>query len=576
MKIKHFFIFLMISGILGTFSCHKKDLFEQPDIEITGYTLLDAPQEYTHLEINMLVYNNDKRDATIKDVEYQVEIEGVLSEMHEAVINKVIAQDPLELTLPLTLKTSDAVKLLAKLDKGEELNYSATGTFHVDDPVIKLFDWPIDVSGTAYVEAGFEEFYELPDLTVDEITGDYVDNGDTYTFDLDVTTTVHNNDPRSVVVDEVEYVVTVEGIESETHYYSDSYSTDLSVAGNGTATLNLPLTLNVTESEGETLANAINAGPVDYTVEGILHVINVDGTAMDFMLPMYLTGSTTIDLGDMFQQPTVEITGVALLELPGEYTHMNITMLVTNNDSREAFITDINYQPVIEGITAQEEQVDINETLLPGTPLELTLPLTLLTDDAIQLLTMLDAGQSLDYSVTGIFHVDEPVLNLFDLPIDITGTADVDVGFEDFFEQPETNVTSFNGNFSVSGIFPNETYTIDLDVNCTVQNMDTHNAIIDEVVYVVTVEGVESNEHIYSNNISINGGQTIALTLPVTLVIQGSAAGLAFISKLSDGYADYVVEGTFHTIEIDGQTSDVMLPLYDEGTAPVTGFTIKK
>ncbi len=554
-------------------SCKKKDLFEQPTIEVTGYTLLELPGEYTYLEIDMKVTNNDDREAHIKNVEYQVVIEGITSELEKEDIGKEILIDtPLELTLPLTLLTKDAIQLLVKLDAGEELSYSATGTFYVDDPILKLFDFPIDVQGNAYVEAGFDDFYKQPEVTIDDISGDYSNNGTTYTFDFDVTNTVKNMDSRSVTIDEVEYTVTIEGTESETHLYSSSYSTDISIAGDGTISLNLPVTLNLNSAEGEALASAVDDGTVNYTVEGTFHATKVDGSTVDFILPLYITGSTSVSLGDFFEQPTIEVTGYTLLELPGEFTQLDITMLVTNNDTREALITDVDYQVEIEGIMSETEEVDINQTLLVGTPLELTLPITLVTNDAAQLLTILDAGEELNYHATGTFHVDEPVLNLFDLPIDITGTATVDAGFEDFYQQPETTVETISGTYVINNI---NSYTFNLDVNCSIQNMDTRYVTMDEIEYVVFVEGQESETHYYSStyltDLTILGSETILLTLPVTLNLNG-AEGAALISALGDGTADYIIEGTFHAIDAEGFTPpvDFILPLYDEGTTDAT------
>ncbi len=574
MKMKYLVIMSIVLGTVIMSSCRRKDLFEQPTIEVTGYTLLELPGEYTYLEIDMLVTNNDRREALIKDVEYQVVIEGITSETEQEDINKTILVDtPLELTLPLTLVTKDAIQLLVKLDAGEELDYSVTGTFHVDERFLKLFDLPIDIEGSATVDAGFDDFYDQPEVTVNEISVTYTDNGSTYTFDFDVTNTVKNMDTRGVTIDEVEYFVIIEGVESETHLYSDSYSTDFTIAGGGTESLNLPVTLNLNETEGVALVSAIEDGTANYTVEGTFHAVKVDGAAVDFVLPLYITGNTAVDIGDFFEQPTVEVTGYSLLELPGEYTHLEIDMLVTNNDTREAFITDVNYQVVVEGITAETEQEDINQTLLVDTPLELTLPLTLLTSEAIQLLTILDEGEELEYAVTGTFHVDEPILNLFDLPIDITGTATVEVGFEDFYEQPETTVNDITGTYTVNG-FPTPTsYTFYLDVNCTIENMDTRNVIIDEVEYVAYIEGNQSETHwysdTYSSDLSIAGGASVDLTLPVTLNLNPSQ-GAAFVQALSDGYADYIIEGVFHAIKVEGTTTDFFLPLYDEGTVPAT------
>ncbi len=581
MKIKHIVIMLIAFGMLTISSCKKEDLFEQPTIEVTGYTLLELPGEFTYLEIDMELINNDDREAHIADVVYEVVIEGITSETMEYDVDQDILIDtPLELTLPLTLKTNEAVKLLAKLDAGEELTYTATGTFHVDDPILKLFDLPINVSGTATVDAGFEDFYEQPEVTVDEISGTIEDNGTTFTFEFDVTNTVQNMDPRGAVIDEVEYTVMIGDLESETHLYT----TEISIDGNGTVSLTLPVTFNLSGLEGEALAASIDDGTVEYSIEGTFHVIWAEGFAnpVDFVLPLYVTGNTSIDLGDFFEQPTIEVTGYELLELPGEYTQLNINMTVTNNDTREAFITDVDYQVEIEGIMSQPEQEDINQTLLVGTPLELTLPLTLLTNDAIQLLILLDAGESLNYHATGTFHVDDAFLELFDFPIDITGTATVEVGFDDFYEQPETTVNTITGTYTVNGYPIPTSYTFNLDVDCSIQNMDTRAVIIDEVEYMVTVEGNLSETHLYSDaypatTISIAGNETIQLTLPLTLNLS-TTQGAALIAAIANngGYADYIVEGTFHAIDVDGSVVDFFLPLYDEGGADASQISLAK
>jgi len=572
MKARFILLVIMSLQLILINSCKKENLFEQPQVTVTGFSLRELPGEMTYLDIELQVQNNDSREAEIADIEYQVTIEGVVSETENEDINQVLTTtEALNLTLPLSLKTSDAIKLLAMLDAGEELDYQVSGTFHVDDPIIKLIDLPLDIEGSAYVEAGFEEFYEQPDVTVDSIEAGYQDAGSEYIFDFNVSCTVQNMDPRSVSVDEVEYRVTIEGHESATHLYSDSYSASISLDGNGSAKLTLPVSLSLSEAEGEALALAIADGSVEYTVEGTFHVEQLEGTAADFYLPLYLEGSVSSSiLSSMFRQPDVEVTGYTLLELPGDSTHLDLTLLVTNNDSREALITDITYVVEIEGLVSSEENVDINKRMLPGTPLELTLPLDLLTNDAIELLTRLDAGESLAYHVTGTFHVDEPVVNLFDLPIDISGTAIVDAGFEDFYEQPEITVNSISSTYKINGF---TSYTFNLDVACSVHNVDIRAATIDEVEYVVYVEGNKSNTHYYSTtyseNLEMAGDETKDLNLPVTLNLS-ITNGAALVLALADGSADYIIEGTFHVILVDGSTADFKLPLYDSGTVPVS------
>jgi hypothetical protein len=157
---------------------------------------------------------------------------------------------------------------------------------------------------------------------------------------------------------------------------------------------------------------------------------------------------------------------------------------------------------------------------------------------------------------------------LFDFPIDITGNAIIDVGFDDFYQQPETTVNSFSGTYTSTYT----TVTFNLMVDCTVQNMDSRAVDIDQVEYIVTVEGVVSNTHFYNTPIFIAGNGSINLNLPVTLTVP-IAQSSSLISALSDGYAAYIVEGTFHAVQVDGGAVDFVLPLYDEGTAPVTSFS---
>jgi len=446
MKIKQIIIMFTVFGTLSLFSCKNKDLFEQPTIDVTGISLQKLPGEYTHLNIDMKVTNNDSREATIADAAYTVVIEGITSESMTSDINKeILVGTPLELTLPLTLKTKDAVKLLAKLDAGQQLDYSVTGTFHVDEPVLKRFDLPIDVQGTANVDVGYEDFYEQPEVTVTDLTvSSSGDDNAGYVYNFDVTCDVKNNDTRSVSIDEVEYVVTIEGFTSDTHLYSDTYTENLFVEGSATVSLSLPVTLNLNASQKTELENAIASGTVNYSVEGTFHAVEVDGSAVDFILPLYITGSITV---------------------------------------------------------------------------------------------------------------------------------------EDMFEQPDITVNTFDGTYTINNI---NSYTIDLNVNTSIENMDTRDAVIDEIVYTVTTEGIVSETHyytqagsLYTGDISITGNQTIDKTLPVTYNLNG-ADGVTLVNGLTDGTAAYTIDGTFHVISVDGSTVDLTLPLHDTGTAPVTSFSETK
>ncbi len=442
---KNSIILLSVLALLGILSCNKNKLFEQPTVEVNGFTLKGLPGEYTDLDVDISVINNDKREAKIKDVEYTVVIEGFTAETEQVEVNQMIYTDEtLDLTLPLRIRTKDAVQLLMKLDAGQELNYTATGTFHVDEPVKNLFDLPLDVEGTAIVDVGFEDFYEQPEVIVNAIDIVSSEEGTgtvTYTFDVDCT--VENMDARSVQLDEVEYIVTIEGIESSTHLYSETYASDLSIAGNGTVDLTLPVTIVMNSDEEAAFSAAVESGTIDYIVEGTFHAIRIESTTSDFLLPLYVTGS-------------------------------------------------------------------------------------------------------------------------------------IDV--ESMFEQPDITVNTITGTYTINGSPLPTSVTFDLDANTTVENIDSRAVVIDEVEYVVTIEGVVSDTHFYSDtyvsNLSIAGLSNVSLVLPVLLDLDPTQ-GITLANGLLDGTASYIIEGTFHAIEVDGIAVDLILPLYDEGTCPATVVELK-
>lgn len=293
MKTNYFMILLISLGIISLSSCNKEKLFIQPSIEVTGYTLEELPKDSTHLTIDVVIKNNDKRSAHIKDANYQVVIDGYTAQEEYCIIDKdILSYDSLILSLPITLLTSDAIQLLKKLDNGEELSYSITGTFHVDDPILKLFDLPINIQGSTFVDVGFDDFFNQPDVLINNIDGDYTINGFTsYTFNLNVNSTITNLDAHSAVIDEIEYTATIEGVKSTKRYYTESYTTNLVIAGNETLDLTLPVTLNLGITTGATLASGLLDGTADYIIEGTFHVLETDGTQSDFTLPLYVTGT---------------------------------------------------------------------------------------------------------------------------------------------------------------------------------------------------------------------------------------------------------------------------------------------
>jgi len=244
------------------------------------------------MNITMLLTNNDTRTAHIYDADYQVVVDGISALPEHVIVDQTIPVDTITLTMPLTLLTADAIQILDKLDAGESLPYTCTGTFHLDDPVFEDFDLPIDISGTATVDVGYEDFYDQPVVTVNNMSGNYHINGFTsYTITYDVNCTVQNLEARTATVDEIEYTVTIEGTKSGKHYYSNSYVTDFLIGASATENLTLPVSFNLNLSSGAAMVAALSDGTVEYIVEGTFHVILVDGTEADFILPLYVTGS---------------------------------------------------------------------------------------------------------------------------------------------------------------------------------------------------------------------------------------------------------------------------------------------
>ena len=280
--------------------------------------------------------------------------------------------------------------------------------------------------------------------------------------------------------------------------------------------------------------------------------------------------NTSCKKEDLFEQPSVEIEKITLLELPGEFANIEVDLIVSNNDTREVHLADIEYQAVIEGITSQLEAHDIDQEILVSTPMKLTLPLTLTTSESIPILAKLYAGEKIGYNVTGTFHVDDPILNLFDLPINVTDSSFVDFDIEEFYDQPEVTITDITGSYTQNGLTG---FTFDFDVSCTVENPNNLGVLIDEVEYAVTVEGVKSSTHLYSDtydtDLTLDGESTISLVLPVTMIVD-LVTGTTLGAAIADGSADYILEGEFHAIEVDGVSSDFLLPLYDAGSVPAT------
>jgi LEA14-like dessication related protein len=282
-------LFLILSAFV---SCKKERIFLEPGVEIISYSLTEFPGEYLHLNITVEITNNDDRQPNINEVEYQVFIEGLTSEPEIFVVDTIFRTDePLELTLPLTFKTDEALELVDQLEVGQELSYQVVGSISFNDPILKLFTIPVDVSGTAIVDMGFDEFYEEPTVLLSDIQIDYkIIDWTSYQFIINTSCLVDNPNPFDVTIDEVVYTVKVENVLSETNRYSDSHDEAFLMEKDAVSKLELPVVINLELIEALDLIEAISDGFISYWVEGVLHVSAVNGVAMDLNVPFELAG----------------------------------------------------------------------------------------------------------------------------------------------------------------------------------------------------------------------------------------------------------------------------------------------
>jgi len=94
----------------------------------------------------------------------------------------------------------------------------------------------------------------------------------------------------------VAYFLRLEGVASDPHKYSDSYSENLSIAAGTTVNMTLPVTMNVGITAGASLVTALADGTATYVITGTFHVVEVDGVAADFTLPLNVTGSVPVTM----------------------------------------------------------------------------------------------------------------------------------------------------------------------------------------------------------------------------------------------------------------------------------------
>jgi len=265
-------------------------------MEIIGYSLLEFPDDSIHLEIEVQITNNDHRTVNIDEIAYQISIEGIMAKPEKVKISQEFSPEtPLILDLPLSVATHDALSLFSQIESGEELAYQVTGTIHFDDPILKLFDIPLNVTGSASVDIGYEDFYTEPEVEISDIEVDFtLINLTTYQFDFTVTLSVVNENPYAITVDEMNYTVDIEGIVSDPGRYTDLNSSPFYIEADQSGSLQIPIVFTLALADGLALINALSDVIFAYEVVGDLHVIDVSGFPVDITIPYTKSGEFEI------------------------------------------------------------------------------------------------------------------------------------------------------------------------------------------------------------------------------------------------------------------------------------------
>jgi hypothetical protein len=280
--------------------------------------------------------------------------------------------------------------------------------------------------------------------------------------------------------------------------------------------------------------------------------------------------STTCDLKDLFSQPSVTVTDITVDEDLSNNTRMNITVEITNNDSRGATIHDATYTAVIEGTSTVSDTTSVDVSWAAGETVTLQMPLTMPTDEAAFLLDTLTTEGSLDFSLTGNFSASTSGLGTLTLPLDTTGTAVVIIETDNLFSQPDVTANDFTVTSNPANLLAG---SLNLEVNTTITNMDDHTADVTEVIYTVTLENTYVSQEMTYNgssfNLTPNGtpADNDTRDMPITFPI--TAAAVAATSPVA-----YTITGTFFAeTDLGSGPIGFWLPLDVSGSATLNPYT---
>ena len=374
-----------------------------------------------------------------------------------------------------------------------------------------------------------------------------------------VSSTVTNVDKRSADISTVIFVATVEDFVCK----EVTYEIDGTIEAGENLEVILPITLST--SDAIELLEKMQKGEVlDFSITGKFFAdIPFLG---ETELPLSVDGKSSVIKGidDFFKQPTVVVKDYELSELPGDTVLLDVKVDVTNNDSKGATVVELEYVANIEGIISSEMNEPFNEVFSAGQTKTLTMQVELPTVGATSLLSKLELDGEVDFTIVGLFDIEEVDLGSFKLPLDIAGKATVVKGIDEYFEQPTIIVNKYQITSIYNINFSTFTADVDLDVNVKVTNNDTHGADITKVVYTCVIEGLTSDEEVYSTVFSLEatGDSADNEILDMPLTLKNVPASI-----YKKDTVNYVITGYFYaTATLETDPLDFVLPLHVEGS----------
>ncbi|NPV02024.1 MAG: hypothetical protein HPY53_11650 [Brevinematales bacterium] len=305
----------MKKGKLGLFlsvillsSCSLDSMFQQPQVTVIDYELVELPGDTTKLLIECDVKNMDSHDGDVKSINYVAVIEGVTSEsMTYNTPFTMLGNQTLRMKLPLTLPTADAALLLDKLNAGKSLSYTVTGKFTADT-FLGTQELKLNISGSAAVDVGIEEFFQQPSVEMNETKGFLVTSIGSPGVPPLVPATpvviqikeviVSNKDIHGAAVIKMDYTVNIEGVNSEKMSYTPSSPIPIASAQSNGAQIvmsNMSVNFSYTSLLGVVSFTTVKTNHVDYTIIGtVLIEANLGTSNMQFYLPINTSGSNTL------------------------------------------------------------------------------------------------------------------------------------------------------------------------------------------------------------------------------------------------------------------------------------------